>query len=117
MVRETSVSPANLIYPLFVMPGQGGRKEISSLPGCFHLSADEVRLATGLTLEAVRAAIAGIKAELPILLGVIPFGMIYGVLALGANNVSGVGVTLQGAGVTSLAGSRSISPGSPTRAP
>ncbi len=28
--------------------------------------------------------IAGAKAELPILLGVIPFGMIYGVLALGA---------------------------------
>ena len=41
MVRETSVSPANLIYPLFVMPGQGGRKEISSLPGCFHLTPDE----------------------------------------------------------------------------
>lgn len=28
--------------------------------------------------------VAGVKAELPILLGVVPFGMIYGVLALGA---------------------------------
>ena len=42
MVRETSVSPANLIYPLFVAPGEGLRKEIASLPGCYHLSVDEV---------------------------------------------------------------------------
>jgi porphobilinogen synthase len=42
MVRETSVSPANLIYPLFVAPGEGVRKEIASLPGCYHLSVDEV---------------------------------------------------------------------------
>jgi len=42
MVRETTVSPANLIYPLFVAPGEGLRREIPSLPGCFHLSVDEV---------------------------------------------------------------------------
>ena len=42
MVRETQVSPAHLIYPLFVAPGEGLRREISSLPGCFHLSVDEV---------------------------------------------------------------------------
>jgi porphobilinogen synthase len=41
MVRETSVSPAHLIYPLFVTPGEGVRREIASLPGCFHLSVDE----------------------------------------------------------------------------
>jgi porphobilinogen synthase len=41
MVRETAVSPANLIYPLFVAPGEGLRREIPSLPGCFHLSVDE----------------------------------------------------------------------------
>ena len=41
MVRETSLSPAHLIYPLFVAPGQGVRREISSLPGCFHLSVDQ----------------------------------------------------------------------------
>jgi porphobilinogen synthase len=29
------------VYPLFVVPGRGVRREISSLPGCFHLSADE----------------------------------------------------------------------------
>jgi porphobilinogen synthase len=42
MVRETTVSPANLIYPLFVAPGEGLRREIPSLPGCFHLSVDEI---------------------------------------------------------------------------
>jgi porphobilinogen synthase len=41
MVRETTLSPAHLIYPLFVAPGKGLRREIPSLPGCFHLSADQ----------------------------------------------------------------------------
>src|SRR4029078_1920414 len=41
MVRETRLTPERLIYPLFVAPGEGVREEISSLPGCFHLSADE----------------------------------------------------------------------------
>jgi porphobilinogen synthase len=41
LVRETTLSPAHLIYPLFVAPGKGLRREIPSLPGCFHLSADE----------------------------------------------------------------------------
>jgi porphobilinogen synthase len=42
MVRETSLSAANLIYPLFVCPGKGVRKEIVSLPGQFHLSVDQL---------------------------------------------------------------------------
>src|SRR5262245_65982335 len=41
LVRETRLSPPQLIYPLFVVPGRGVRREISSLPGCFHLSPDE----------------------------------------------------------------------------
>jgi porphobilinogen synthase len=41
MVRETRVSPENLIYPMFVVPGGKVRREIPSLPGCFHLSVDE----------------------------------------------------------------------------
>jgi porphobilinogen synthase len=41
MVRETRLTPDRLIYPLFVVPGEGVRREISSLPGCFHLSVDE----------------------------------------------------------------------------
>ncbi|HEX9190235.1 MAG TPA: porphobilinogen synthase [Vicinamibacteria bacterium] len=42
MVRETTLSPANLVYPLFVAAGEGLRREIPSLPGCFHLSVDRV---------------------------------------------------------------------------
>ncbi len=42
MVRETRLSPAQLIYPLFVVPGEGQRREIPSLPGCFHLSVDQL---------------------------------------------------------------------------
>jgi porphobilinogen synthase len=41
MVRETRVTPESLVYPLFVTPGEGLRREIPSLPGCFHLSVDE----------------------------------------------------------------------------
>ena len=41
MVRETRLTPERLVYPLFVAPGAGVRKAISSLPGCFHLSPDE----------------------------------------------------------------------------
>ncbi|HEV7501033.1 MAG TPA: porphobilinogen synthase, partial [Vicinamibacteria bacterium] len=41
MVRETRLTPERLVYPLFVAPGEGLRREISSLPGCFHLSPDE----------------------------------------------------------------------------
>jgi porphobilinogen synthase len=40
MIRENSVSPADLIYPLFVKPGSGLRDEISSMPGQYQLSLD-----------------------------------------------------------------------------
>jgi len=42
MVRETSLSPDNFIYPLFVTFGKGVRKEISSMPGCYQESVDTV---------------------------------------------------------------------------
>src|SRR5215469_14477452 len=41
LVRETRLHPAALIYPLFICPGEGVRKEISSMPGVFNLSIDE----------------------------------------------------------------------------
>lgn len=41
MFRETRVTAGNLVYPLFVVPGKKIKKEISSMPGCCHLSADE----------------------------------------------------------------------------
>ena len=41
LVRETHLHPGALIYPLFICPGEGVRKEISSMPGVFNLSIDE----------------------------------------------------------------------------
>jgi len=41
LVRETRLTPTGFIYPLFVCPGQGVRKEIGSMPGVFNLSVDE----------------------------------------------------------------------------
>ena len=42
MVRETSLSVNDLIYPLFVCEGKGVRKEIASMPGIYNLSVDEM---------------------------------------------------------------------------
>src|SRR5262245_19403040 len=41
LVRETRLTPTSFIYPLFVCPGEGVRKEIGSMPGVFNLSVDE----------------------------------------------------------------------------
>jgi porphobilinogen synthase len=41
LVRETHLRPGALIYPLFICPGEGVRKPISSMPGVFNLSVDE----------------------------------------------------------------------------
>jgi porphobilinogen synthase len=41
MVRETRLSPTSLVYPIFVCPGEGVRKEVRSMPGVFNLSVDE----------------------------------------------------------------------------
>jgi len=41
MVRETRLTPENFVYPLFVCPGEGVRKEVRSMPGVFNLSVDE----------------------------------------------------------------------------
>ncbi|HKX29999.1 MAG TPA: porphobilinogen synthase [Blastocatellia bacterium] len=42
MVRETRLNPSALIYPLFVCPGEGVRREVRSMPGVFNLSIDEL---------------------------------------------------------------------------
>ncbi|RLC57198.1 MAG: porphobilinogen synthase [Chloroflexi bacterium] len=41
LVRETRLSPAEFVYPLFVTPGEGLRTEIASMPGQYQLSIDE----------------------------------------------------------------------------
>ena len=42
MVRETQLSAADFIYPLFVVHGRGVRDEIGSMPGVYHLSVDRL---------------------------------------------------------------------------
>ena len=41
MVRETRLTPESFVYPLFVWPGTGVRKEVRSMPGVYNLSVDE----------------------------------------------------------------------------
>jgi porphobilinogen synthase len=57
MVRETSLSPRNLVYPLFAVHGRGVRHPVQSMPGVFQLSvenlADEAREAADLGIPAV----------------------------------------------------------------
>jgi porphobilinogen synthase len=54
LVRETALAPDDLIYPLFLCPGQGVRRPISSMPGVFNLSVDEA------VREAEQAAALGL---------------------------------------------------------
>ncbi|EQD63140.1 Tetrapyrrole biosynthesis, porphobilinogen synthase, partial [mine drainage metagenome] len=37
MVRETRLAPDQLIYPLFVVPGAGVRRPVTSMPGICQL--------------------------------------------------------------------------------
>ncbi len=41
LVRETRLTPESFVYPMFVCPGKGVRKEVRSMPGVFNLSVDE----------------------------------------------------------------------------
>ncbi|GAB1723149.1 MAG: porphobilinogen synthase [Nitrospira sp. CR1.1] len=56
MVRETSLTPNDFIYPVFVTEGQGRREPISSMPGQFRLSIDL------LIQEALEVKAVGIPA-------------------------------------------------------
>ncbi len=42
LVRETTLSPANLIWPLFITEGQGVEERIGSLPGVSRWSVDHI---------------------------------------------------------------------------
>jgi len=58
LVRETRLSPADFVYPLFVAHGRRLRQEIESMPGQYHLSLD------GLAREAEELRALGIPAVL-----------------------------------------------------
>ncbi len=58
MVRETRLTPDAFVYPMFVCPGEGVRKEVGSMPGVFNLSVDEaVKEAEGVRALGVPAVI------------------------------------------------------------
>ncbi len=42
MVRETTLTTSDLIYPLFAVPGEGIACEVKSMPGVFQLSVDKI---------------------------------------------------------------------------
>lgn len=58
LVRETNLTPDDFVYPLFVCEGEGVRREIVSMPGCYNLSIDElVREAESAVKTGVRSVI------------------------------------------------------------
>ncbi len=59
LVRETALSPAQLIQPIFVTHGNAVEREISAMPGVFHLSVDG-----SLDQELDRVVELGIRAVL-----------------------------------------------------
>ena len=62
LVRETTLAPSNLVLPLFIVEGEGVRKQISSMPGHAQLSIDNA------VAECVEAKSLGLG-------GVILFGI------------------------------------------
>ncbi len=57
LVRETHLQPENFVLPLFICPGEGVRREISSMPGHAQLSID---LAVKECEEAARLGLGGV---------------------------------------------------------
>jgi porphobilinogen synthase len=58
LVRQISLSPDNLVYPLFVRHGSGLKEPIKSMSDCFHFSPDTI------AAEAIEVAALGIPAVL-----------------------------------------------------
>jgi porphobilinogen synthase len=56
LVRETTLAPDDLIWPLFAVPGKKVRNPVKSMPGVFQLSVDE------LVAEAQAGYAAGVRS-------------------------------------------------------
>ena len=82
LMRETWLTPADLIYPLFVVHGEDVSQEISSMPGNHHWSVDR------LPAEVEEIARLGIPA-------VILFGLPAEKDAVGVENFDPEGVVRQ----------------------
>ena len=84
MVRETRLSPDNLIQPLFVVPGKNVRKPVASMPGVAQLSVDQA------LVEAEKALAARVPA-------IILFGIPEQKDAHGSSSWSAEGIVQQAA--------------------
>jgi porphobilinogen synthase len=82
MMRETWLTPADLIYPLFVVHGHDVKREIGSMPGNYHWSVDRLRA------EAEEIARLGIPA-------VILFGLPAEKDPIGLENFDSQGIVQQ----------------------
>ncbi len=82
MIRETQLSPANFIYPLFIVHGRDVHEPIPSMPGVFHISVDV------LADEAREIARLGIPA-------VVLFGLPAAKDAIGSENFASDGIVQQ----------------------
>ena len=58
MVRETNLSAKDFVYPMFVIPGENKKEEISSMPGCYRYSVD---LAVKLAKEIYEMGIPSVE--------------------------------------------------------
>jgi len=83
LVRETHLRPSSLIYPLFLVPGEGVRRPIGSMPGVFNLSIDEA------VKEAESAAALGLG-------GLLLFGLPAAKNAQGTGAWDAEGIVQQG---------------------
>ena len=82
MVRETILTPADLIYPFFVRPGHDIQQPIKSMPGQYQWSIDRM------VIEVQQLAELGIPA-------VILFGIPESKDATGSDNYSETGIVPQ----------------------
>ena len=57
-VRETRLAPTHFVYPLFVCPGEGVRREVSAMPDNYQMSVDQI------VVECREVAALGIPAVL-----------------------------------------------------
>ena len=78
-VRETTLAPADFVYPMFIVHGEKVRDPITSMPGICQLSVDEA------LEEAEKAAAAGIS-------GVLLFGIPASKDSIGAENFDDDGI-------------------------
>src|SRR5258708_35433592 len=79
LVRETRLTMAGLIYPMFVCPGTNVRQEVSSMPGVYQQSVDQI------VEECREVESLGIP-------GIILFGLPESKDPRGASSLSGQGV-------------------------